>query len=173
MCNFQDVWKWDSSFGDQDHDFDVNNRSAGTDYHNFPDYEPNNSNGVESCVEMYPEEGGRWNDINCGDVLPFVCQGGRPSLVSVLSIVADPPFFCKCAYFIFHGRICMILTNGVSVLAVCLLAFSLLRFRTLLSCCVRVLLFTYCCGYLLISDVALFFSFSFFLQFLARFFFFF
>ena len=41
-------------------------------YTNWDGSEPNNSNNNEDCAHMTPE--GRWNDLNCGLVLPFVCR---------------------------------------------------------------------------------------------------
>ena len=36
--------------------------------------EPNDSGGNEDCVQLVPWSGARWNDLDCGRQLPFVCS---------------------------------------------------------------------------------------------------
>jgi len=45
--------------------------SNGT-YTNWAGGEPNNDDGEEYCGQMY--DGGTWNDKDCGDSLPYVCE---------------------------------------------------------------------------------------------------
>ena len=49
-------------------------------YFNWDYYEPNNygslwgyMHGGENCVELRASSG-KWNDLNCNESLPFVCQ---------------------------------------------------------------------------------------------------
>ncbi|XP_077993136.1 lymphocyte antigen 75-like [Glandiceps talaboti] len=43
-------------------------------YENWEVGEPNDFNGEEECVNIYAHSDGTWNDINCGDKLPFICK---------------------------------------------------------------------------------------------------
>jgi hypothetical protein len=39
----------------------------------WSDGEPNDNGGREDCAQVVPWNG-RWNDLDCGRLLPFVCQ---------------------------------------------------------------------------------------------------
>ena len=41
-------------------------------YLNFASNEPNNRNGAEDCVEMYPSK--KWNGLNCHTSLHYSCE---------------------------------------------------------------------------------------------------
>ena len=36
--------------------------------------EPNNLGGPENCIELYAFHEGKWNDQECADKLPFICE---------------------------------------------------------------------------------------------------
>nr|XP_006816218.1 PREDICTED: uncharacterized protein LOC102809517 [Saccoglossus kowalevskii] len=60
--------------------------SSPLDYINWAHGEPNDSDGQEKCVECR-EYDSSWNDMNCGDRMPFVCKKSigaitPPSIVS-------------------------------------------------------------------------------------------
>ena len=41
-------------------------------YLNFASNQPDNWDGTEDCVEMYPS--GKWNDLNCNTPLHYSCE---------------------------------------------------------------------------------------------------
>jgi large repetitive protein len=42
--------------------------------------EPNDFNGAEDCGKYIDNSGGSWNDGNCDDPLPYICEAGCPML---------------------------------------------------------------------------------------------
>ena len=41
---------------------------------NWNKHEPNNLNGSEDCVNIFPWENWEWNDRRCADSLRYVCE---------------------------------------------------------------------------------------------------
>uniref|UniRef100_A0A4W3H3C0 Mannose receptor C-type 1 n=1 Tax=Callorhinchus milii TaxID=7868 RepID=A0A4W3H3C0_CALMI len=81
------------------------------DYVAWAHHEPNFANNDENCVTMYTNLG-FWNDMNCGNQFPFICERSnsstRPTYVSTLPPgpggcpIGWVPFGKKC--FIFYGE---------------------------------------------------------------------
>ncbi len=46
-------------------------------YVNWSGDEPNNASGNEDCGGMWDKGTGQWNDFNCDDEKPFICQLGQ------------------------------------------------------------------------------------------------
>lgn len=46
--------------------------------------EPNNSGGNEKCVELFVHSG-KWNDITCSKLRPFLCKKGKKGVFRELS----------------------------------------------------------------------------------------
>ncbi len=64
-------------------------------------HEPDNNGGKQLCV--YMDYNGKWFDMSCDNMLPFICYGGKDnSLVSSSSSFME--FFCTHTHTQAHAR---------------------------------------------------------------------
>ncbi|XP_071940974.1 macrophage mannose receptor 1-like [Antedon mediterranea] len=74
------------------------------DYVNWATGEPNDFNGEEQCAELYTSIGS-WNDLNCGDKIPFICKKPYGSVVTnPPPITALPQGNCPSGWMEFNKR---------------------------------------------------------------------
>ncbi|XP_033107417.1 macrophage mannose receptor 1-like isoform X2 [Anneissia japonica] len=74
------------------------------DYVNWAPGEPNDFNGEEQCVELYTSIGS-WNDLNCGDKIPFICKKPFGSIVTnAPPTTALPQGNCPSGWIEFNKR---------------------------------------------------------------------
>jgi hypothetical protein len=62
-------------------------------YSNWADGEPNNSEGIEDCAQMYSWNS-EWNDVDCTGTLPYIVEyegATTPPSVSLQATITPPP----------------------------------------------------------------------------------
>ncbi|XP_072020680.1 macrophage mannose receptor 1-like isoform X2 [Amphiura filiformis] len=60
------------------------------DYQQWLTGEPNDFNGEEECAQFYVHDG-TWNDLNCGDKIPFICKKPQGTSDPITSLPTPVP----------------------------------------------------------------------------------